>query len=268
MSIIRSPRKETNFYILDKNISEDKRLSWGARGLLIYLLGKPDHWKVSVEALRNETAESGKPTGRDGVYAFLSELIDAGYVTREMLQSNGRMAGYNYYVMELPFTENQETAPCTETPYTGEPYTANTTLVRNDSSNNCNSVSIEFAPVDESPVDAMKDLNATTWKAYSDAFFDRYKTEPVRNAKVNGQIAQLTKRIGKEAPAVAAYYLTHNKRWYVEHSHSVDSLLKDAEGLRTQWATNKQVTESNARSADRLGSSFKMFEDLDMETPF
>lgn len=82
MSIIRAPRPEANFYMLNKSISEDGRLSWAARGLLVFLLGKPDHWAVSVTHLRNETAKSSKPTGRDGVYGLLQELIAAGYVER------------------------------------------------------------------------------------------------------------------------------------------------------------------------------------------
>jgi len=62
MSIIRAPRPEANFYMLNKAISDDPRLSWAARGLLIYLLGKPDHWKVSPAHLRGETVGSAKPT--------------------------------------------------------------------------------------------------------------------------------------------------------------------------------------------------------------
>ncbi|RQY86714.1 hypothetical protein [Burkholderia stagnalis] len=33
--IIRAPRPTSAFYILDRRISEDRRLSWAARGLLI-----------------------------------------------------------------------------------------------------------------------------------------------------------------------------------------------------------------------------------------
>lgn len=122
MSIVRSPRRESNFYVLDKRISEDKNLSWAARGLLIYLLGKPDHWNVSVEALQNETASSIKPTRRDGVYSLINELMAAGYVKREKKRVGGAFTGYDYIVSE-------EALPCTDEPYTDEPSTPDPTLV-------------------------------------------------------------------------------------------------------------------------------------------
>lgn len=111
MSIIRAPRKESNFYVLDKKISEDKRIGWAARGLLIYLLGKPDNWVVSVDALRGETRDSSNPTGRDGVYRLINELISAGYIERKFKHVGGRADGYEYFVSETPaqFPENQDT---------------------------------------------------------------------------------------------------------------------------------------------------------------
>lgn len=125
MTITRAPRPESNFYILDKRISEDSRLSWGARGLLIFLLGKPDSWNVSISHLRDETKDTAKPTGRDGVYGLLDELIQAGYVIRsqERIESGG-FSNNAYVVRESPLPEN---------PYTANPYTANPTLVSTDS---------------------------------------------------------------------------------------------------------------------------------------
>lgn len=98
MSIIRSPRPESNFYILDKRISEDERLSWSARGMLIFLLGKPDHWKVNIEALINCTGASCRPAGKTAVYAIITELLDAGYLTRQR-HASGLL---DYYVHEIP----------------------------------------------------------------------------------------------------------------------------------------------------------------------
>lgn len=126
MSIIRAPRPEANFYMLNKSISEDGRLSWAARGLLVFLLGKPDHWAVSVTHLRNETAKSSKPTGRDGVYGLLQELIAAGYVERRQERGESGLLGEtNYVVSETPLPA----LPYPVEPLPAQPYPANPTLV-------------------------------------------------------------------------------------------------------------------------------------------
>lgn len=126
MSIIRAPRPEGNFYLLNKTISEDRRLSWAARGVLVFLLGKPDHWQISVAHLRGETAATVRPTGRDGVYGLLQELISTGYVRRRQDRSDsGVLGAINYLVSESPLPEE----PYPAAPETAQPYTANPTLV-------------------------------------------------------------------------------------------------------------------------------------------
>lgn len=103
-------------------------------------------------------------------------------------------------------------------------------------------------------------LTAGVWNSYADAYKRRYGAEPVRNAKVNGQLSQLVKRLGSdEAPGVAAWYVASNNRFYVQKRHTVDCLLADAEGLRTEWATNRRVTETAAREADRLQATGDMW---------
>ena len=126
MSIIRAPRPEGNFYLLNKAISEDRRLSWAARGVLVFLLGKPDHWRVSPTHLRGETAECSKPTGRDGIYGLLDELIKAGYVRREQPRTEAGVLGeVTYLVSESPLPYS----PYPAGPHTAEPLPANPTLV-------------------------------------------------------------------------------------------------------------------------------------------
>lgn len=105
MPIERAPRPDKNFYILDKQISEDSRLSWAARGLLIFLLGKPDHWQISIANLINETGDSirrGGHTKRDGVLSLVRELEEAGYVEKlgRVRASGGRLGEYQYIVRE------------------------------------------------------------------------------------------------------------------------------------------------------------------------
>ena len=50
MAIIRQKRKK-RFSIIDNRVIEDKRLTWGARGLLEYMLSKPDDWKFYMSEL-------------------------------------------------------------------------------------------------------------------------------------------------------------------------------------------------------------------------
>ena len=94
------------------------------------------------------------------------------------------------------------------------------------------------------------------WNAYSTAYFHRYGTEPVRNAKVNGVIKQFVDRIGaNEAPHVADFYVKHNKKYYIEKTHDISVMLSDAEGLRTQWATGRTMTSARASQIDSTATN-------------
>jgi hypothetical protein len=93
--------------------------------------------------------------------------------------------------------------------------------------------------------------NSNTWAAYANAYFDRYSVEPVRNAKVNGQVAQLVQRLGaEEAPNVAAFYVTINDSFFIRSSHEFGLLVARAEGIRTQWITGRQVNAVTARQME------------------
>lgn len=104
---------------------------------------------------------------------------------------------------------------------------------------------------------------AGTWKAYAGAYAVRYHVEPVRNATVNGQLANLVARLGaEEAPAVAAFYVRSNNGRYVAAGHSVGMLVMDAEKLRTEWATGRQGTATQAQQADRTQTNLNAFAGL------
>jgi hypothetical protein len=94
-----------------------------------------------------------------------------------------------------------------------------------------------------------------TWASYANSYFDKYNTEPVRNAKVNSQVKDFVKRLGyEESPHVAAWFLTHTSAFYVQSGHVFGSLAKDAEKLRTEWATGKTMNGNRARQVERAGS--------------
>jgi uncharacterized protein YdaU (DUF1376 family) len=103
-------------------------------------------------------------------------------------------------------------------------------------------------------------LTAQTWTAYAAAYEQRYHVAPVPNAKVNGMLANFCKRIPiDEAPQVAAFFVRSNRGLYVSAHHAVDLMLRDAEGLRTEWATGHQGTETEARQADKTAATGNVF---------
>ena len=109
------------------------------------------------------------------------------------------------------------------------------------------------ASVDSREISPLLQPKATgaVWRAYATAYRDRYRVEPVRNAKVNAQIGQLVKRLPADAaPAVAAFFLGHNHAKYVGNRHPVGLLLQDCEGLHTQWKSGQRATATAARQED------------------
>lgn len=101
--------------------------------------------------------------------------------------------------------------------------------------------------------------STTVWQAYATAYALRYGVEPVRNAKASAMLCQLVDRLGDDAPHVASAYLRSSRGLYVAARHAVDLLLRDAEGLRTDWATGRAVTDTQARQADRTAATGSTF---------
>ena len=132
MSKIIRKKKKTNFSILSKTHIIDNTLSWGATGLLTYLLSLPDDWNIYVSDLKNR-----KLNGRDSTRSLLNELIKQKYIIRKpQRQSNGTFSGYNYYVFEektysLPCPDN----PTSDNPTSDNPTSENPQLYNNNISN-------------------------------------------------------------------------------------------------------------------------------------
>jgi hypothetical protein len=93
-----------------------------------------------------------------------------------------------------------------------------------------------------------KDLNRKIWETFKDAYFLRYKIEPLRNASVNSKISQLAKRLGQDAIEVVKFYLAHNEKFYVQKMHDIGFCLKDAESLYTQFKRGRPITSIEVNS--------------------
>lgn len=103
-------------------------------------------------------------------------------------------------------------------------------------------------------------VTAAVWSAYSLAYEARWGVAPVRNRKVNGVLKSFVERLGAaEAPDVARFYVRHPSALYVRGKHPVELMLRDAEGLRTEWATGRQVTGTEANLGERAAATGNAF---------
>jgi DnaD/phage-associated family protein len=134
MSIVRVRKRENPFVQIDRSVFENSSLSWKAKGILGYLLSKPDNWKTYVSDIEKKAKD-----GRDSVRSGLKELEACGYVRKiRVRDENGKFVGWEYEVFEIPtevgFTENGK-SEVGKSEF-GEPDTSNNKSSNNYKSNN------------------------------------------------------------------------------------------------------------------------------------
>lgn len=124
-------KQKNNFTIIPNKTINDEKLSLRSRGLLTYLLSKPDNWNVSLVHLSTVCNE-----GKSAIRASLNELIEHGYIKRGQLRDDtGRMTGYQYDVYDtskltvVRLSDDGKPAP-------GKPDAGNRTLISTDSKKN------------------------------------------------------------------------------------------------------------------------------------
>ena len=141
--VIRIKKRPNNFVMMDKTFLEDSRLSYKAKGLLAYLLSKPDDWKVIVGNLVNNSKD-----GKASVYAGLKELKECGYYEKVPIRNEQgtRIIRWESTVYEVPLSlltdfqevENQDI----DFLYQGNREHTNNYYTNNNITNNYNSQSV------------------------------------------------------------------------------------------------------------------------------
>lgn len=96
--IVRAPRS-VGFTTVQNDFIEDDRLSFRAKGVMIFILSKPDHWSISERHL----AEQG-PDGRSAVATALKELENEGYLQRIRQRRPDGTFDWDSIIYETPQT--------------------------------------------------------------------------------------------------------------------------------------------------------------------
>jgi len=132
MSILRFKKGKKNPYFVMHNSSvNDQRLSWKAKGLLAYLVSKPDYWYVNYKDLVSASTD-----GITSVRSTLRELQKAGYLIKSQLRhDDGKFGYYDIMIFEQPQSFKSfknSIAPHAGKRHTVTPSTGNGTLINTD----------------------------------------------------------------------------------------------------------------------------------------
>lgn len=145
MSYFRTMKQRENPYVmLDKHFINDESISWKAKGLLTYLLSKPDDWRIYETDLVKRATD-----GKASVSSGIDELIKKGYVYRYQSRTeSGAFGQWIYEVYEMPeFNPNYQNnkdvnldiepfSPKAENRISENRISENRTLLINDITNN------------------------------------------------------------------------------------------------------------------------------------
>lgn len=149
--------KNNCFVTVDKHFIDDNKLSLQSKGLLLYLLSKPDNYYHNESDISNHCVN-----GRDSIRSSVNELMKAGYLIKfRSKDSSGQFTKSIWYILEVPkfksdipvyennldidnkvdssnlFPETPLTEnPQTENPSTGKPQPENPTVIKNDPNKN------------------------------------------------------------------------------------------------------------------------------------
>ena len=96
-TIFRTAKRENPYAQIDKTVLNDQRLSWKAKGLMAFLLSKPDNWEINVQNLIRQSTD-----GKEAVYSGIKELGNFGYIVRVESRNQGRFARIEYLIYENP----------------------------------------------------------------------------------------------------------------------------------------------------------------------
>ncbi|MCG2449238.1 conserved phage C-terminal domain-containing protein [Staphylococcus epidermidis] len=173
MATFRVYKESGNFVTVHKDFIHDSNISWKAKGILLYLLSRPDDWQIYETELEQHSTD-----GLSGLKSGIKELEEIGYIQRNRKRDkSGRLNGYEYLVYEQPHhirfsnvgktvngkTNNGKTV-------NGKSHTTNNNSTHNDLNNNDDTYNDEIILSGDPTAYPYKDvidyLNQQTGKNY------------------------------------------------------------------------------------------------------
>lgn len=179
MATFRTKKRASEFVTLDKTAIYDSELSFKAKGILLYLLSRPDDWQIYESEIVKHCSD-----GRDSVRTGLKELEEKHYIIRTRKRDEkGRLKEYEYIVYERPHHIGLSNVGKTNIGLSnvGKPDTTNNNTTNNKSTNNDdNNILPDSKESDNTASKVIEYLNAKANK--------RFRETPGNLKFINGRI--------------------------------------------------------------------------------
>lgn len=102
--IIRVQKNKDNPYVMiNKEFLSNEQLSWKSKGILAYLLSKPDNWQVIVGDLIKQSTD-----GERAVRSGLKELKENSYLQKYPVYQDKKIIRWDSIVYETPFIDSEK----------------------------------------------------------------------------------------------------------------------------------------------------------------
>lgn len=163
MATFRVYKESGNFVTVHKNFIHDPNISWKAKGILLYLLSRPDDWQVYEKELEKHCLD-----GRDSLKNGIKELETTGYIVRTRKRDDkGRLREYEYSVYEQPTQNGLSNVGKTNTGLSnvGKPVPTNNDFTNNELTNN-NNTDNDSSSTQPSPFDFYQENGFGMLKPY------------------------------------------------------------------------------------------------------
>jgi hypothetical protein len=96
-TIVKVIRQKKGFSCISNRLLEDARMSFKAKGVLCYLLSRPDDWTVRTEDLVNRSTD-----GRHAIWSAMRELRQIGYAEMSYFREGNKLIGRRWVIYECP----------------------------------------------------------------------------------------------------------------------------------------------------------------------
>lgn len=133
-----------NFVVASRQIAQDERLTWKARGIFLYLASMNDDWNFYVDEIAKHA-----PQGKEALQGGLKELEKYGYLKRiRTRKEKGHLSTFNWELYFNPVCLQQENPSEGKTLQQGNPPLINNNnnkkqiTINNNNNNHNNSIDI------------------------------------------------------------------------------------------------------------------------------